>query len=274
MYIFTKLSISFSSKLGPREKSISRAFRSLLEDHFYWILVYDRYVENEGKHLKQFCPQIDENYRIAAVQKIKKQCFNQGISRHSKGDIQKMGIEDLQSISNYLGSKVFFMDTENPTEIDFVLFGFLSCILYTLPEDSVFRILVEKRLGNLLQFTNRMKNNFYPDWDEIIGKNSLTEIIPEKPARPPPPVGTKVQNAPAPVANKVQNAPAPVVNKVQNAPAPVGDKVQNSPAKKSAPQAVIKSPATATRKQTAVVQQNVNKNKIDPKIPPKKPPRT
>ena len=68
------------------------------------------------------------------------------------------------------------MGGDQPSEIDCVLFGFLTTILYTLPEDNTLRIVVEKRLGNLLQFTKRMKNNVYPDWDDIIGKNSLTEV--------------------------------------------------------------------------------------------------
>ncbi len=146
----------------------------MLEDHLYWILMYFRYVDNQGASLQQ--------------SKMSKQCFEQGISRHGKGDIQRMGVETLQSISNYLGSKLYLMGKgDTPTEVDCTLFAFLSVILYTFPEDFVLRIVVEKRLGNLLQFTKRMKNNFFPDWDEVIGKNSLTELQKEPPARPPPP---------------------------------------------------------------------------------------
>ena len=94
----------------------------------------------------------------------------------SIGDIQRMGVEDLQSLSNFLGSKLYLMGGDQPTEVDCVLFGFLSVILYLCPEDSVFRIVVEKRLGNLLQFTKRMKNNYYPDWDDVVGCQSLKTL--------------------------------------------------------------------------------------------------
>ena len=68
------------------------------------------------------------------------------------------------------------MGGDQPTEVDCVLFGFLSVILYTCSEDSVLRIVLEKRLGNLLQFTKRMKANYYPDWDDLVGRQSLTEL--------------------------------------------------------------------------------------------------
>ena len=64
----------------------------------------------------------------------------QSMARHGKGDIHRMGVEDLQSLSNFLGSKLYLMGGDQPTEVDCVLFGFLSFILYTCPEDSVFRI--------------------------------------------------------------------------------------------------------------------------------------
>ena len=68
------------------------------------------------------------------------------------------------------------MGGDQPTEVDCVLFGFLSVILYACSEDSVLRIVLEKRLGNLLQFTKRMKANYYPDWDDLVGRQSLTEL--------------------------------------------------------------------------------------------------
>ena len=189
--------------------------------------MYDRYVENQGRHLNQFLPIIDENYRIQAVQKMTTQCFNQGISRFCKGDIQRIGIEDLQYISNFLGSNLYLMGGDKPTEIDFVLFGFLTVLLYTFPDNSVFRILVEKKLGNLWQFTERMKGNLFPDWDEIIGKDSLTELKNgdnfEKPARPPPPISkSPAKNTPQQLSQK---QPQPVKEPVKQ---PVNKTAQNA----------------------------------------------
>lgn len=199
----------------------------MLEEHLYWILMYDRYVDNEAKHLTQFWP-LNEVCRLAAVRKMSNQCYMQGISRHCKGDIQRMGIEDLQAISNYLGSKLYLMGGDNPTEVDCCLFAFLSIILFTSQEGSVFKMVVEKRLGNLLQFTKRMQNNFYPDWDDVIGKKSLIELKSEAPARPPPPTN-QVKNAP-------QSSPKPVPIKPNPQPQPVSKPVQQPQVAKPGPQ--------------------------------------
>ena len=107
------------------------------------------------------------------------------------------------------------MGGDQASEIDCVLFGFLATILYTLPEDNTLRIVVEKRLGNLLQFTKRMKNNVYPDWDDIIGKNSLTEVKKkeeQKPARPPPPPIAKPVQVPVKPSQNAQVPAKPAPN--------------------------------------------------------------
>ena len=185
----SQLSIEYLTKhfnykevnLGIKEKAVSKAFRALMEDHLYWILK-----EDSQKHF-------------------------QGLTT---GEIQKMGVEDLQTLSNFLGSKLYLMGGDNPTEIDCCLFAFLSVILYTFPEDSAYRIVVEKRLGNLLQFTKRMKNNLFPDWDEIVGKNSMLEVeIKPPPARPPPPT-----NAPKENSSPLKKAPAQVQKTPQQVP--------------------------------------------------------
>ena len=107
-FLMKKLGKDLNSHLGPKEKAIAKAFRALMEDHLYWIIVYDRYVEHQGKHLKTFMPAINEYYRTLAVRKMSRQCYHQGLSRLGKGEIQKMGVETLQV-------KVYLKPILNPT---------------------------------------------------------------------------------------------------------------------------------------------------------------
>ena len=97
-FLMKKCDFKELNNLGPKEKAISKAFRALMEDHLYWIIVYDRYVEHQGKHLKTFMPSINEYYRTLAVRHMTRQCYNQGLSRLGKGDIQRMGVETLQVV--------------------------------------------------------------------------------------------------------------------------------------------------------------------------------
>jgi Glutathione S-transferase, C-terminal domain len=49
------------------------------------------------------------------------QTFCQGLGRHSKGDLQRMGIEDLTAVSTFLGSKTFMLGGDKPSDLDAVL---------------------------------------------------------------------------------------------------------------------------------------------------------
>lgn len=271
-FLTKKFNKDLSGHLSPKEKAVSRAFRVLLEDHFYWILMVDRYVDNEARHMKQFfgwmsqegalSQHLFEKWRRAAVAKMSTQCHMQGMSRHGKGDLQRMGIEDLQTLSTFLGTKLFMMGGDSPTELDCVVFGFMCVILHTSKDDSIYKTLVEKRLTNLFQHTKRMKSKFYPDWEEVVGEeknvdnedeqsgsdtevgketkqdnksplkdsNEAKEVVKsvQPPNKPPPP-----QTAAMTAANSSPAKPAPPANVVSKAPTIPANPVNPVPAKQT-----------------------------------------
>lgn len=59
--IFETPSSYSSYKLSPREKGIALSFRHLLEHHFYWIMIVERYVDQEARHLKDIVQKSSEN---------------------------------------------------------------------------------------------------------------------------------------------------------------------------------------------------------------------
>ena len=173
----------FRNSLTAKDKAISRSMRILMEDHLYWIIMVERYVHHEARHLKDLVRKLNSNdsihsviferYRRMAAKKMATQTNCQGLGRHSKGDLQRMGIEDLQAVSSFLGSKTYILGGDKPSDLDAVLFGFMCLILYSSPQDSVFKTLVEKRLTNLFQHTKLMKSKFFADWDKLIESPDL-----------------------------------------------------------------------------------------------------
>lgn len=179
------------SHLTPKEKAVSRSLRVLLEDHFYWVFVMDRYMNQQGRYLDQVYSWVDTNsvlsriqfeiYRRRAVRKLTSQALGQGLARCGPGDVQKIGIADLEAISALLGSKSFVMGGEKPTTLDCTLFGFVACVLYTCQENSTYKSLIEKRLTNLNQHCLRMKAKYFPDWATLInGMPDLKALTTEK----------------------------------------------------------------------------------------------
>jgi hypothetical protein len=74
----------------------------------------------------------------------------------------------LAAISTYLGSKRFFMGSK-PHPLDCTAFGFLAALLFTFPEDhEILKYIKEHQ--NLIDYVHRMKEEYYPDWDELLAK--------------------------------------------------------------------------------------------------------
>ncbi len=103
------------------EKAVSRSLRVLLEDHLYWAVVADRYSESAqgARYLEGYLRTPDgrplargfvfELLRRRMVAKMAGQMRAQGMIRLGQGRVQKAGIEDLEAVSTFLGSKSYIM---------------------------------------------------------------------------------------------------------------------------------------------------------------------
>jgi hypothetical protein len=102
---------------------------------------------------------------------MRKRLYAHGIGRHTRDDIISIGFDDLKAVSAYLGTKKFFMG-DQPTRVDAALFGTLAQIVYvpiTTPQGDF----VKAECQNLVKYCDRMKEKFWPDWQEIITNKSL-----------------------------------------------------------------------------------------------------
>jgi hypothetical protein len=172
-YLTKKFNLDVNKGLDDKDLSVSRAMRFLIEQDFYWCLVQDRWVYPGGKHVPELfapwevvsLPTEVERFLIVnfASKMIAKQSFAQGMGRHSREEVESMGIKDLEAISTFLGNKTFMFGDE-VTELDCVVFGFLCMILFCSPKESVYYNKVMKDLTNLVDFTERIKEKYWPDW--------------------------------------------------------------------------------------------------------------
>jgi len=85
-------------------------------------------------------------------------------------EVRAIGISDLEALSAWLGNKPYMMGSA-PCPLDSTVFGFLALFFYAFPEDYYFRVEAEKRFPNLKAYAERIKNTYWPDWDEILNKN-------------------------------------------------------------------------------------------------------
>jgi glutathione S-transferase len=84
-------------------------------------------------------------------------------------EAQSIGKNNLVALSNWLGNKPYMMGA-SPTPLDCTAFGFLVVGLYNFPEDHFLRKVIQD-LPNLVAYVRRMKEQYWPDWDQVIAKH-------------------------------------------------------------------------------------------------------
>ena len=162
---------------------MARSLRIMLEEHLYWSLVVENYVSARLAGLESvmrtpgglFGALFMRVYKRLAIAHMSGLAHAQGMLRLGKGNAQRVGIEDLEAVSTFLGTKSYLMGGEKPSEVDCALFGFVAHIVRCSPEGSIFKTLVEKRLTNLNQHCLRMRAKFFPDWVELIAEKTADE---------------------------------------------------------------------------------------------------
>ncbi|XP_066267266.1 failed axon connections homolog [Branchiostoma lanceolatum] len=138
----------------------------MVEENTYWGLTQYRWIDNFDKLQELFeIPWIAMLFMRRIRSNTKQKLMAHGIGRHSKDDLEGIIEKDLNAISTFLGAKPYLTGDE-PTEVDAAVFGQLSEIVWTAPDSYLHRI-VTLDCPNLLAYCNRIKDRYWPDWDQL-----------------------------------------------------------------------------------------------------------
>ncbi|XP_066976426.1 failed axon connections homolog [Macrobrachium rosenbergii] len=162
---------SFSSHLSDKERAIANAFQIMVDEHLCWGLARYRYLTDRDARVFQVTSVYPMwmKYMLPLLRHmLRKALHAQGMGRHSDAEVLGIMRKDLESISIYLGEKPFLMGDE-PCEVDCAIFGQLGQFLWNAP-DSPYYTMVTEDFPNLQQYCLRMKEKFWPDWEEILDK--------------------------------------------------------------------------------------------------------
>jgi glutathione S-transferase len=165
--------------LSQTDKALARAFHALIEDKLFWVMLYERTehmkevfgeeVHGKGMPSWSLPMRLSKSliaWRIGSQQK--QRLFMQGTGRQTLVEAVEMGKEDLKSVSDFLGSKKFFLG-DKPTALDATAFGHLGQI-YFLPLETELKKWMETECGNVVKFLNRIKEAYWSDWADACGK--------------------------------------------------------------------------------------------------------
>ncbi|KAL9961731.1 hypothetical protein ACROYT_G030734 [Oculina patagonica] len=172
-FLKKELQVDIDSHLSAREKAIAHSVRTMLEENTFWTMIYCRWCSDyapmfrEKLFPKLFLP---VKYLVFKIfqRRYRKYMWSHGIGRHSEQDLYGIGEKDLLAASEVLGHKKFLFG-EKPCLADAALFAFIAGFTWDCPE-SPHALLTKSKAKNLDEHAKRMKELYYPDWDEIISK--------------------------------------------------------------------------------------------------------
>jgi glutathione S-transferase len=155
--------------LTAAERAVSLAFRRMMKEEFYWVIIQCRYRDERNwsiyKNLfaDQF-PSLPEPQRHQIVASIYETTISQmqghGMGRHTAEEVYQLGIADITAVSDFLANKPFFMG-EKPTTADAAIYAYVASMIEP-PLDCPVKEHGLK-LINLVDYCKRMRARYYPE---------------------------------------------------------------------------------------------------------------
>jgi len=180
--------VSIDRNLNTKERAEARALTVLIEESLIRVLIADRsrnfawLASDQGlAHylggIKKFVFQKIVIKKIQASMKSRSHVH--GYGRLTLDELDEVAKKDLTALSNFLGDKRFLFG-DRPSTVDATLFGTLAQFVFTPINSDKIRPFIEQNTPNLVEFVNRIKAEYWPDWEALTKHHALnvTDIKP------------------------------------------------------------------------------------------------
>lgn len=165
-YLSELLNIDLNKSLTPEQRAAARAFQKMVDEYTYWSVLLERWVFHRRETASSLT-KLPSIFVWEIGRRTKNMAYAHGIGRHAQPEIETLLEADLVALSDFLGEKKF-MFGDNPSQVDCAVFGQVTQVKYHVPETVKAKKLLEERLTNLNSYCERMKEQFWPDWEECI----------------------------------------------------------------------------------------------------------
>lgn len=171
----------FDKALSPKQSAISTAFKTMLDEHTYWLGVYYRWVYPPAwAIIKQiYFKQAPRLLRGIVSHKVQKYMIDrlkkQGIGLHNHDEIYILCCEDVIALTDFLADKKY-MFGNTISSLDACVYSFLiSMIAPDIPTPFKEFILQQ---DNLVAYCQRIHEQYYPDMPFQFKQTTPTELTP------------------------------------------------------------------------------------------------
>lgn len=163
-------------KLDDEYSALTDLARICCDEFLYWGLVSHRWLGSQGICMNESswnATKMGYFYKIPFFMRdlvcgmirrcVWKDCFSQGLSRHSPADQSYLSLRALKSLSKLLGNSKYLLGDDIITEADCSLFGIMQSFCEDSEWSSSFTIAMHKECPNLVRYNQRMRQAIFPD---------------------------------------------------------------------------------------------------------------
>lgn len=148
--------------LSPAQRATGLAVRRMLEEHFYWALIYARWIDEEGwdggyrdaigslmpTGLRQVGPGLLRRRLRTALRR-------QGLGLHSRAEIYALGVSDLDALADLIADQAFLFGDE-ASSYDATVHAFVWHVMETPGDNPLKRAVARRRvLADYVERNNR-----------------------------------------------------------------------------------------------------------------------
>jgi len=159
------------SHLSEAQQHIAHALQVMLEENTYWAVQYSRWVDRFNEFKREIAEWngggIGFNVNVKMSQrKVRSGLESHGLGRHTKEEVYALAAKDLKALSGVLGEQQYLFG-DSVSTVDLVAFSLVAQITQ-LGLDTPLSTLINEECTNLLEHFNRIKADYWPDWDDVI----------------------------------------------------------------------------------------------------------
>jgi glutathione S-transferase len=144
------------AKLDPTERATGHAFKRMLEENFYWVVVAERWRDTKTA-VEQYPVMVGQppEFINAVVDSLLGELRGHGMGRHSSDEVENIGKADLIALSDFLGKNPYLLGGE-PTSYDATVYSFVAHTIQPDYDSRMKKFIM--KLPNLTQYWERLRS--------------------------------------------------------------------------------------------------------------------
>jgi glutathione S-transferase len=167
----SKRETKLDAHLSAVDRAIGQAFKSMLEEHLYFGILFMRWSVDEGfavwePKLREMLaaggvPSLLRGMVLGRIRKgVVERTNKQGIGRMPRAEVVASSNKVTDAFSDYLGGRTFFMG-DKPTTLDATAYAFAAALLCPAWDNELRKHAAEKK--NLVDYEKRMKDAYWKE---------------------------------------------------------------------------------------------------------------